>query len=242
MTIEERERLIQRRHPVFGATKAIVRLFVKRPRVLDLSSLGQMPALYLANHSSAAGPFKLELFLPRDFVFWGVHQMCGSFRERKHYLYHVFYRQKLKWSKGPAMLMAYLFGFIVGMFYRGAAVIPTYQDGRFRKTLEISVRAVGNGKSVVVFPENSQEGYYEMPVEYLAGFVLFARLYRKIRGEDLPICPLYYSKKSNTIIIGQPFYLGKIEEDLDAASVTDIAEYFRQRTSELCQIHAPACG
>ncbi len=242
MTIERRERLLARRHLMYSFFKAILRLFVRRPRVIDLSFLDAGPAMYLANHSAASGPLKLELFLPRSFVFWGVHEMCGGFRERRDYLYRTFYRQKLKWRKGPALLMAHLFGLVAGMLYSGAAVIPTYPDSRLRRTLELSIQAIGQGKSVLIFPEDSRDGYLEMPGQYFPGFVALARQYRRRNGEDIPICPIFYSARENLIVIGPPYYLGQIEDGLAASSIESVAEYLRQRTNDLYREHMPAFG
>lgn len=230
----ETEQLEQKRHPIFSRLKSVLRAFKKRPRIIELGERKpQTPALYIANHSAANGPFTYELYFPYSFIPWGTYEMCGSYKERWNYLYHTFYRQKLGWKKLPAFVVASLFATISGMLYKGAELIPTYPDARFKRTLRKSMDALKTGRSVLVFPENSAAGYRDVLEQYHSGFVVLAQRYKKRTGRELPIYTVYYSGKDNVMVIDKPVSLASLQEDYNVTGRERIAEFFKDRTNVL---------
>lgn len=220
-------------HPVFDTLKAVFRLFKTRPQIIRLGCESDTPTIYVANHAAANGPFTYGLYFPHRFVPWGTHEMCGNIRERWNYLYHVFYRQKLGFSKVKAFLIATPFCVISKMLYNGAELIPTYHDLRLSTTIKRSIRVLEGGKSVLIFPENSEDvGYAEVMDEFHCGFVLLARRFRRKTGIDAPICPVYYNGKTNRMVIGKAVTLRELVEqgyDTDAG----IAGFFRDSLNRL---------
>ncbi len=41
-------------------------------------------------------------------------------------------------------------------------VVPTYTDMRLTKTMKISMEAINNNEPILIFPENSDTGYYDV--------------------------------------------------------------------------------
>jgi hypothetical protein len=223
-------RKYERSGPITRGLKAILRLIIKKPRILGNTDIPDQ-AILLANHNGAAGPFILSLYFPRLFVPWGAHPMTEGYSSRWRYLYHIFYQQKLKYKRFPAFLLATLFGIISKRLYVGMHVIPTYQDSRLLSTYSISMEHLDCGNPILVFPEESEEGYFEVLSKYNAGFVVLAKTYLSKRQVDLPIYPIYFSKKEGIILVGDPEPIGKLLSS--GMSRDEIAEHFRARTNAL---------
>ena len=58
-------------------------------------------------------------------------------------------------------------------------VIPTYTDLRLMKTLKISADTLNSNEAVLIFPENSDNGYFDVLSEFNAGFVALSMFYHK---------------------------------------------------------------
>lgn len=196
------------RHGFFTRSlKTIIRLFKTKPTIFNQNETFNDQSIFICNHSGAGGPFSLSLFFPKLFVPWGAHPMTEGYIARWKYLYHTFYQQKLKYGKIRSFLISTPFALISKMLYNGMHVIPTYTDMRVRNTFEISKKHLNIGNSVLIFPEDSQDGYHEILQFYNGGFVYLALDYYKTYGIDLPVYPVYYNQMKNAILIEKPHFL-----------------------------------
>lgn len=173
----------------------------------------------------------LALFFPSYFVPWGAHPMVGDYRARWKYLYFVFYRQKLGYGKVRAFLIATLFAIISKRLYRGMDLIPTYEDLRLVETFHQSEQMIENNKPILVFPEDSSQGYLDHILKYHEGFLAFSEFYFRRYGQDLPIYPVGFSKKKNALIIEKPFYLQELYKN--GANRHEAAQFFKNQTNQL---------
>jgi len=223
---------MEKRHPIFNRFKSLMRIFKKRPEILDLTTGENKTGIIIANHSGASGPFTYQLYFPRKNVPWGAHEMCGNYKERWNYLYYVFYQQKLHYGKIKSFLIATPFAVISKMLYNGAELIPTYRDGRLRNTIKNSLEILKEGRNILIFPENSTNGYEEILTEYHGGFITLAKIFFERTGEDLPIYPVYYSAKFNKMVIDKPLYIQKLikEENIPPR---ELANIFKDKTNDL---------
>ena len=191
---------------------AIVRPFMpfifKKPVTINLA--GEIPDKHIVvvNHSAKSGPPALHIRYPKTTCKWGAYQMFGNYESRKLYLRDILYIKKLAMPAGKktsfkASLMARLSPGI----YKGMRMMPTYPDARFTNTLRQSCKVLDANLAVMVFPENSNEGYKEVLTEFFPGFVMLAEKYYRLRGEDVPVIPAYYSLKKRIQIIGKPMYV-----------------------------------
>ncbi|MDR0850361.1 MAG: 1-acyl-sn-glycerol-3-phosphate acyltransferase [Christensenellaceae bacterium] len=216
----------------FKCLKMLIRPFKRRPKIIELYKEPMIhPYIMVSNHSGAAGPFTFEMFLDRFFCFWGTHEMCEGIRNRWNYLYHKFYRKSLHYSKFRSWLIATVFSPISKMLYRATEVIPTYSDIRLKRTMEISINKLNEGKSILIFPEDSSTGYHTPLIKYNAGFASLSKLYFSKTQKDLPVYPICYSKKVNTMIIGEPIFVNQLlEQGFDDKQV---AEFVKRITNEI---------
>ena len=195
---------INKKQPVWKVVSRILRCFMKKPKIVSLS--GDLPnkAIYVANHSAMFGPVIYNLYLPADVAPWGAWPMLGSWKQRYRYLRDVYFICKRHKSKFSATLLAFFEAFFSKFFYKGLRVLPSYDDTRFIVTIRKSMEMLNNDVGVIIFSENSNEGYKEKPTEFYAGFVELAKYYRKKTGEDVPVYPVYYHSKLKKLVIGYP--------------------------------------
>lgn len=221
----------KRKQPFFCFVKKILRLFYKKPEIVYCGGEIEDGAIIVGNHCSMRGPVVYEMYLPAFCAKWGAGEMLGSYRSRFAYLRDVYFMKKKGYGKVTASFLAFFDAFFSIFFYRGMKFLPTWRDARFAKTVVNSVEVLQDGTSVLIFPENSEEGYKEVLTEFFPGFVILAEKFYKKTGKDVPIYPVYYSDKANLMVIGEPLFVQDfIKRGLDRVQ---IAEYFRDRVNDL---------
>lgn len=220
--------------------KWVVRLFKRRPEIIDLNGC-DIPAgsIIIANHSAASGPMTYRTFLtPPMMMIWGAHQMCGGYFRRRRYLVRVFYGQKLGYGKLKAWICGTAFAIVSGWFYRSAGIIPVYYDNKVKQTFANSLACLKENVSVLVFPENSSGGYKDTLEEPMfGGYITLAKMSAKLDGGERPVYTMHYSKKNNRIVIGKPHYVGEL---LKTMTKDEVNEYFRLYLNSLPELASSA--
>ena len=225
-----------KRGKIFTFFKGLIKKFKKQPLVINLNTEGiAKQAIFVANHSAASGPLTYELYFPHYFIPWGTHEMCGNYKMRWNYLYHVFYRQKLHYSKLKSFLLATGFGLISKLLYNATGLIGTYRDARLKYTFKKSFKVLDKNLSILIFPENSNSGYFDKPTQYQEGFVKLSKMYYKKTNIDLPIYNIYYSKADNKIIIDKPIKVNQLAKQ--GLSEEEIAQTFLRNAHQLFEKH-----
>ncbi len=220
----------KKRQPVFACFKALLRIFIRKVRVVTVGGDLKSPCLYLANHANKMGPMIYSMFFPEYHVKWGACQMFGGYRERYRYIRDVLYIQKNGSGRAVASFRAFFEAFFSQFVYRGIKLLPTYTDGRLARTVKKSVSLLGDGMSLMIFPENSEKGYKDRPESFFPGFVLAARAYKRAYGRDVVMRPVYYHKRKRLIAVGEPFTLPYT----GAETKEDAAEAVRLKVNALC--------
>lgn len=223
-----------RKQPFYSFIKWILRIFIKAKVELHCDSLPEK-AIVVTNHSAKMGPLVLDLYYPHFNVKWGAHQMLGGYCSRFSYLRNVLYIQKLGMKRFPATVKALFEAFFSKMLYRGMKVIPTYTDERFLYTVRSSIQVLDAGASLMIFPEDSAKGYFDELTAAFAGFVALAEQYYNRTGEDVPVVPAYYHKRSKKIIVYPPLSVQALKkEGLDRYQ---IADRVKERINDIFRTH-----
>ncbi len=207
----------KKRQPFYAVLKVLMRWVFKKPEILNLAGEIEDKSIILANHSAKSGPPSLDLYFPKKAAKWGAYQMFGNYASRKAYLRDVLYIQKCGkkaglWTSFKASVLA-----VVNLWaYKGIWALPSYPDGRFGKTLRYSKQMLDKNVPVMLFPENSNDGYKEVLTDFFPGFVMLAEKYFRAEGVDLPVYPVYYSIPKRFMVIGKPLYVQDfVKEGLD---------------------------
>ncbi len=211
--------------------KFVVRMFKRKPEVTYLDGAMPQRAIFIANHSGASGPMTYRTYLtPPPMMIWAANEMMGGYKSRKRYLIDVFYGRKLGYGKFRARLCGTLFALVSGIIYNAGGTIPVYYDAGMRKTFAYSVECLRQGVSVLVFPENSDDGYNEELGALHRGYLTLAAVAKKELGEEIPVVPMYYSRRHAAIVVGKPHYASAITEELGKEGAN---EYFRNYINSL---------
>ena len=236
MKKEKREKLRepklpQKKQPVFSFFKKI--LFRPIYGVKLESAIKELPdkAIIASIHAAKSGPMAITVSYPRTNAMWGHHDMLGSYKERFLYLRNVLYIQKMHKGKFISTVKA-LYEAVFSIFiYKGMNVLGTYTDMRLITTVKRSMDVLDNDMGVVIFPEDSAEGYFDEIRSAFPGFVMLASLYYKKRGEDVPVIPAYVTLKCRRLIIGKPRYVHEME--LGEMKADEIAEVIKEDINAL---------
>jgi hypothetical protein len=215
-----------------GLVKNVIKIFKKKHQIIGSKKSLPETAIFITNHEGASGPITLNIFFPKILVPWGAHQMMSNYISRWKYLYHVFYRKKLKYGKFISFILASIFGLVSKIIYNGVFLIATFPDWRVRKTIQESLEHLHHHNSIVVFPEDSSGGYLDEIEAFHSGFVYLAQQFFYKNGKHIPIIPLYYHRKKCQIIIGKAYTLA----DFPASeNRKQIAERFRIILNQLTE-------
>ncbi|MBR2336752.1 MAG: hypothetical protein IKA61_02275 [Clostridia bacterium] len=221
----------KRKQPVFSIVKKVIKPFFKVDEVINTA--GEIPdkCIIVSNHSAKSGPMAMEMYFPKFTVKWGAHEMLEGYSQRFHYLRDVFYMRKQFMGKFKASVKSFFEAIVSPMPYKGMKILPSYPDSRLVYTINCSMKALDANMGVVIFPEDSNDGYKEEPTKFFAGFVVLAERYYKATGIDVPVIPTYYHKKQRKIIIGKPEFIQKLKKL--GLKRDEIAEYFRKAVNSL---------
>lgn len=223
----------KRKQPVWKHVSKLLKRIYKKPEIVNLNDSLPQKAIFVANHCAMNGPLVYALHLPVFHITWGAHQMMGNYKMRFHYLRDVYFIQKRGMKKFWASILASFEAAFSIFFYRGIKTMPTFTDGRMVSTIKNSITCLDNDVSVLIFPEDSSEGYHEILTAFFSGFVSLAERYHKTHGEHAEIYPMYYSQTHNKLVIGKPQTLAHFPE----MNRRQIAEEFRKIVNSLYTEH-----
>ena len=195
--------------PLYAFIKAVlIKRIYKKPEIINLAGEIADKSIVVSNHSAKSGPPCLDCYFPKKTAKWGAYQMFGNFASRKAYLRDILYIKKCGKKPGfGTSFKASVMGLLNPIVYKGMWMMPSYPDARFFKTLRYSKQMLDQNVPVMIFPENSNEGYKEVLTEFFPGFVMLAEKYFRATGEDLPVYPVYYSIPKRLMVIGKPLYV-----------------------------------
>ena len=206
-------------------------MYYRRPRVVVIPDKVEEKAIFVSNHCSKQGPMILEVYLPYFHAKWGAHEMLGNYKTRFHYLRDVYYIQKKKAGKFSSTIKAGFEAFFSIYFYKGMKIIGTYQSAQLLTTINNSIKVIENNIPVMIFPENSNDGYEDVIGEFFSGFVLLAERYYKKNQVELPIYPMYFNEKKRLVVMGEPCYVQEYKKQgLDKDQISD---EFRKKVNDL---------
>ncbi len=220
------------RQPFYKGFRGIMHLIFKKPEIINLAGDLEQKCIILSNHSAKSGPPALDIYYPQRCCKWGAHEMFESWTNRKNYLRDILNIKKL--GKKPGFWNSFKSG-LMAIFnkaiYKGMRMIPTYPDVRISNTIKMSMEVLDANMPVMIYPEDSDRGYFDVLTAFHPGFVMLANRYYKKTGIDLPIYPVYYSLKKRMLIIDKPIYMQQMVKDgLDKFA---IAEKYKEAVNKL---------
>lgn len=213
--------------------KAFKKLLVgryKEPRFVYLGEPLQDSSVIISNHEGTDAPLSLELYCDQPIRMWSAAEMNSGLIPMYQYQTKVYYHEKKHWNIHAARAFCLVASPLTNLFYKGLNLISTYHDTRFRKTLRESLDALAKGESIVIFPEDSKNGYLPELEGFFQGFIKLAEVaYRK--GMDVPIYVTYFKKKELIYVIDAPIRYSELCRE--GATRDEIAKRLLDRCNEL---------
>ena len=194
----------QKRKAWFRGFKQFLKIRYKRSQFVYLGETPTERSIILCNHVGTDGPLGLEIYADFPIRMWGAHEMNSGLKKLYKYQSEVYYHEKKGWNLHLSRLFCLLASPLTNLFYKGLNLISTYRDARLKKTLEESFAAINdNGENIVIFPEDSSDGYLDELKGFHAGFVLLTEKCLN-SGIDVPIYVCYFKKKERQYIFDVP--------------------------------------
>ena len=221
----------QKRKAWYRGIKQILKIVYKKAEFIYLGEKPTERAIILSNHVGTVAPLTLEIYADYPIRLWGAYEMNSGLKKLYKYQSEVYYHQKKGWNLHLARIFCLLASPLTNLFYKGLNLISTYRDTRFRKTLDESFTAIkDNRENIVIFPEDSSEGYQDEIKALFTGFVLLAEKCLK-NGIDVPIYACYFKKKERQYVFDAPAKYSELKEKFGDRNA--IAEYLCTRCNAM---------
>ncbi len=214
----------------FRGLKRLMRSRYKEPTFLYLGEEIENGALILSNHEGTDAPMSLEIHLDKPIRMWGASEMNSGLVPLYQYQTRVYYHEKKHWNIHLARLFCLIASPLTHLFYSGLDLISTYRDARFVKTIRESLKAILEGDNIVVYPEDSQNGYLAELEGFHGGFLMFAE-HCLHRGIDLSVFVTYFRKSDLLYIIDRPIKYSALAAE--GKSREELAKMLCDRCNEL---------
>lgn len=214
----------------FKILKKAMKIRYKRPAFVYLGNKFEDGTIIISNHEGTDAPMALEIYHPSPMRMWGAHEMNSGLKQMYKYQTKVYYHEKKHWNLFGARMFCLLASPLTNMFYSGFNLISTYRDERFIKTIRESSATLLNKENIVIFPEDSTNGYLAEIEGMHLGFVVLAEAMLR-RGNDIPICVSYYKKDQNVYIFDNPILYSELKKDCN--NKQEIADKIRLRCNQL---------
>ena len=196
-----------------GFWQGLLKIFIRKPRFMFLGEEKfEKGSIILSNHVGKSAPLMLDLYLDIPFRFWGAHEMNDGLKSLYKYQSEVFYHQKSHWPLFWARLFCLIASPITYFFYKGLNLISTYKDHRFKRTIKESIETIKKEQSVVIFPEDSDKGYFDNLTGFHAGFAILGKTCYK-KGIDTRVYVTYLNKKKKVYVIDKPILFSELIKD-----------------------------
>lgn len=214
----------------FRAVKCIMRLFIKPTEFKYLGEKVEDGSIIVSNHVGTGAPLAWELYSGVPLRFWGTFEMNEGLVRLYKYQSKVFYHEKKHWNLFLARLFCLIASPLTYIFYRGLRLIATYQDARFMKTMRESLETLEKKSSLVIFPEDSSEGYLDEMKGFHRGVALLIVTTVK-KDMDVKVYPSYFKKGKKVYMVGEPVSAKELVEKYK--TYDNICEYLCGRCNEL---------
>ena len=229
--VKEVKKETSKRKLYFRALKKVMKIRYKKPTFIYLDGKELLQgAILLSNHEGTDAPMAFEIYHNSKFRMWGAHEMNSGLIKLYKYQTRVYYHEKKGWNIHAARAFCLIASPLTNLFYSGLNLISTYKDSRFVKTIKESYKTLTEDENIIIYPEDSTNGYLAELEGFHAGFAMLCE-YCKRKGYDVPIYVTYFRKDMNTYVIDKPVLYSQLSAEYETKE--DIAKVLCERCNEL---------
>jgi 1-acyl-sn-glycerol-3-phosphate acyltransferase len=162
------------------------------------------PAILVANHAGAFGPVSVITSMPVEMHPWVAHEVT-DLRSVASRIQAEFCEQELRLRPPLSAYLARLIGRVCVAIMKDIGAIPVYQKSKdIRATVAKSLSLLEQGKSILVFAEDSTRRINEVLCEFCTGFIHVAKLYYQTTKKAVLFFPVAVNRNVHRIRVGSP--------------------------------------
>ncbi len=184
--------------PILG----LVKLFSPKMKISGRENLPDGPCIIAGNHCQMYGPIACEVYFPEKHAIWCAGEMM-HLREVPGYAYRDFWSKKPKYIRWFFKIASYVIAPIAVCVFNNASCIAVYHDERILTTFKDTMKALEEGRRVIIFPEHDPPHDHILS-EFQDRFIDVARMYYRRTGTAIPFVPLYVAPMLSTMYFGEP--------------------------------------
>ncbi|MGA2614111.1 MAG: hypothetical protein ABSG38_11740 [Spirochaetia bacterium] len=184
--------------------KAVRYLFF-RARIDGRANLrSQEPLIMVANHVGSFGPVSLITSMPVRMYPWVAHEVT-DLKTVAPRIQKEFLEQELHLRPPLSAWLGRVVGRICVAIMKDIGAIPVYQKSKkITATVLQSLSLLEQGKSILVFAEDSTRKVNDTMCEFCTGFIHVARLYYRKTRKAVQFLPVAVNRRIGAIRIGMP--------------------------------------
>jgi 1-acyl-sn-glycerol-3-phosphate acyltransferase len=184
--------------------KVLRRLFFNsRVRGMGNVQAGE-PVIMVANHAGSYGPVSVITSMPFKIYPWVAHEVTELHTVARR-IQDEFIERELHLKPPISSYLARVVGRICVALMKDIGAIPVYQmSKRIKGTVMRTLALLEQGKSVLVFAEDSTRKLNDVLCEFCTGFIHVAKLYYEKTKKAVQFLPVAVNRKVGVIRIGKP--------------------------------------
>lgn len=205
---------------LYRCLRAVVRAVTPRMTTTWEEPFSGNPSVFVCNHVGAFGPIDMVVKFPlRD----EVRVWCNEgIMNRKTCPAYV--RQDYWWKPGCRLeplynaTLPYIAAAVLPPILQSAPTIPVYHDARVMTTMRQSMKALKEGKHLVIFPEQPS-GFGEHHNWINTGWLNICTMFYRATGKNLTLYPVHIDQKKHCFEVQKPVMFDgnrTLEEQQDA--------------------------
>lgn len=166
--------------------------------------LGDEPCIFLANHIGALGPIYMALTFPlADHVAIWCNEGVMDEKQMVDYVRHDWWwRPESKLAPLYNVTLPYIAAAIVPKVLRSAPTIAVHHDARLMSTMRATMKALREGKHIVIFPEKP-DGFDSHEEHLQMGWLNLVTMYKRATGKDIKLVPIHIDQKAHVFRVGK---------------------------------------
>lgn len=189
---------------LFECVRHVVRPFLRVREAVYAEPVGEEPVIFLANHLGAVGPmYMVGTFPLRDEVaVWCNEGMMDEKLIVDYVRHDWWWSPDSKLAPFYSATIPYIAKLIVPKVLRSAPTIAVCRDARVMTTMRKSLRALKEGKHIVIFPE-LPDGHDSHAEQLQMGWLNLVSMYHKATGKNIRMLPVYIDEAAHLFRVGK---------------------------------------
>ena len=189
---------------LFNCLKRIAYPFLPVKKADWAEPAGEEPCIFLANHIGAMGPIYMSITFPeREKVAIWCNEGVLDEKQMVEYVRHDWWwRPESKLAPLYNVTLPYIAAAIVPKVLRSAPTIPVCHDARIMTTMRQSLKALKEGKHIVIFPEKPN-GFGSHEEQLQMGWLNLVSMYHKATGKNLRLVPVHIDQEARAFRVGK---------------------------------------